>query len=138
MISLSNEYTDSKGRHARGWLFYDADCEFCKRIAGRLVSILASRGLAVAPLQDTRVGPLLNLAPSDLLHELKFLLSDGRQFGGAKAVLEVAGTIWWANPIVWLSKLPGGMRLLEWGYRSVAFHRRCPAAGPAHCQAKQT
>ena len=130
MISLSNEYTDSKGRHARGWLFYDADCEFCRKVARRLAPILSSRGLGVAPLQDPRVGPLLRLAPSDLLHELKFLFSDGRQFGGAKAMLAVAGTIWWAKPLVWFSRLPGATRLLDWGYRSVASRRHCPAAGP--------
>ena len=33
MISLASEYTDGKGRHAKGWLFFDADCAFCTRIA---------------------------------------------------------------------------------------------------------
>src|SRR6266496_105359 len=33
MISLASEITDRKGQHARGWLFYDADCSFCTRIA---------------------------------------------------------------------------------------------------------
>jgi len=27
VISLASEMTDSKGRHARGWLFFDAECE---------------------------------------------------------------------------------------------------------------
>ncbi len=27
MISLVSEYTDGKGRHARGWLFFDAECK---------------------------------------------------------------------------------------------------------------
>ena len=131
MISLSSEYTDTKGRHAKGWLFYDADCEFCSKIARRLAPVLSSRGLAVAPLQDPRVAPLLSLEPSDLLYELKFLLSDGRQFGGAEAVLAIAGAIWWAKPLVWFSKLPFGMRFLAWGYRSVATRRHCHAVSVA-------
>ena len=45
MISLVNEYTDGKGRHARGWLFFDADCKFCTRIARWLVPILERRNL---------------------------------------------------------------------------------------------
>jgi predicted DCC family thiol-disulfide oxidoreductase YuxK len=94
MISLTNEYTDTKGRHARGWLFYDANCSFCTKIAFWLSPVLLRRSLSVAPLQDPRVGPLLGLAPSDLLHELKFLLSDGSQFGGANAVIAVAREIW--------------------------------------------
>jgi predicted DCC family thiol-disulfide oxidoreductase YuxK len=128
MISLSNEYTDTKGRHARGWLFYDADCTFCSKFARWLSPILSRRGLAVAPLQDPRVGPLLGLPPSDLLHELKLLLSDGRQFGASNAVIVLAREIWWAHPLVWLSKVPPGMRLLDSVYRWVAAHRSCSAA----------
>ena len=135
MISLSNEYTDTKGRHARGWLFYDAECIFCTKIAHALSPILFRRGLAVAPLQDPRVGQLLGLAPTDLLHELKFLLSDGRQFGGASAVLAVADEIWWASPIVWFSKVPGATSLLDSGYRWVASHRNCAAT---NCPTRST
>lgn len=128
MISLSSEYTDTKGRHARGWLFYDSDCAFCTRIARWLAPILSRRGLAVAPLQDPRVGPLLGLSPEALLRELKFLLSDGRQFGGATAVTAVAQEIWWARPLVWLSRIPGMSALLDAAYRWVAAQRSCAAA----------
>src|SRR5207248_463511 len=54
MISLVSEYTDGKGRHARGWLFFDAECKFCTRIARWLAPILEKRGMALAPLQDAR------------------------------------------------------------------------------------
>ena len=134
MISLTSEYTDGKGRHARGWLFYDADCAFCTRIARWLEPVLASRGLAVAPLQDPRVGSLLGLSPDELLRELKFLLSDGRQFGGAAAVLAVAQQIWWARPLVWFSKVPGMMPILDAAYRWVAAQRSCAAT--ADCPAR--
>ena len=95
MISLASEYTDGKGRHARGWLFFDAQCSFCTRIARWLEPILLRRGLAVAPLQDPRVGALLGLRRQELLLELKFLLSDGTQHGGADAVLAVARVAGW-------------------------------------------
>jgi len=127
MISLADEYTDGKGRHARGWLFFDAECGFCTRIARWLAPILARRGMAVAPLQDPRVGPLLGLSAEKLLHELKFLLSDGRQSGGADAVLAVAREIWWAQPLVLFSQVPGAMKLLHSGYRWVAARRSCSA-----------
>ncbi len=128
MISLSSEYTDGKGRHANGWLFYDADCAFCTRIARWLEPILASRGLAIAPLQDPRVGPLLGLLPEELLLELKFLLSDGRHFGGASAVFVIAQQIWWARPLVWFSKIPGMMPILAAAYHWVAAQRKCASA----------
>jgi predicted DCC family thiol-disulfide oxidoreductase YuxK len=128
MISLASEYTDGKGRHAKGWLFFDADCRFCTRIARWLAPILLRRGMAVAPLQDPRVGSLLGLTREQLLRELRFLLSDGTQYGGANAVLAVARQIWWCHPLVWLSMIPGMMDLLHAGYRWIAQQRSCAAA----------
>jgi predicted DCC family thiol-disulfide oxidoreductase YuxK len=133
MISLASEYTDGKGRHAKGWLFFDAECGFCTRIARWLAPILARRGFAVAPLQDPRVGALLGMPREELLRELRFLLSDGTQFGGGDAVLAVAREIWWALPLVWFSNLPGMMKLLHASYRWVAARRNCGAQNAA-CQ----
>ena len=97
MISLASEYTDGKGRHAKGWLFFDAECGFCTRLARWLEPILTRRGFAVAPLQDSRVGALLGMPRQELLRELRFLHSDGRYTGGANAVIAVAREIWWAT-----------------------------------------
>jgi predicted DCC family thiol-disulfide oxidoreductase YuxK len=69
----------------------------------------------------------------ELLRELRFLLADGSQFGGADAVLAVAREIWWARPLVWLSKLPGMTRLLREGYRWFAAHRSCTTAHANTC-----
>jgi len=135
MISLTNEYTDRKGRHAKGWLFFDAECRFCTRLARWISPILERRGMAVAPLQDPRVGALLGIGRNDLLRELRFLLSDGSQYGGADAVVAVAREIWWGRPLVWFSKIPGAMSLLHAGYRWVAVQRSCAAA---HCIAVPT
>lgn len=128
MISLTSEFTDSKGRHARGWLFFDANCRFCTRIARWLAPILARRGLALAPLQDPRVGALLGLSHTELLRELRFVLSAGSQSGGADAVLALAREIWWARPLLWLGQLPGMTDLLRAGYRWIALRRSCAAA----------
>jgi predicted DCC family thiol-disulfide oxidoreductase YuxK len=127
MISLASEFTDSKGRHACGWLFFDADCAFCVRIVRAVAPTLQERGFALAPLQDPRVGPLLGLSPSELLLEMRLLLSDGQQFGGADAAVALAREIWWARPLVWLSRLPGMMNALRSAYRSIAARRKCPA-----------
>lgn len=128
MISLTSVYTDGKGRHARGWLFFDAECGFCTRIARWLEPILRRRGLAVAPLQDPRVSALLGLSRHELLRELRFLLSDGTHQGGANAVLAVAREIWWARPLVWFSRIPGMMDAFDAGYRWIAEQRSCAAA----------
>jgi predicted DCC family thiol-disulfide oxidoreductase YuxK len=130
MISLASEFTDGKGRHARGWLFFDAECGFCTRTARWLLPILEGRGLAEAPLQDPRVGALLGLPKEGLLRELRFLLSDGSQYGGADAVLALAREIWWAQPLVWLARVPGMMGQLRRGYYWFAARRSCVAT---HC-----
>jgi len=127
MISLLSEYTESKGRHARGWLFFDAECVFCTRFARWLAPILARRGLATAPLQDPRVGALLGMKRNELLRELHFLLSDGVHYGGADALLAIACEIWWARPLVWLSKVPGMPHVVHVGYHKLAAQRNCAA-----------
>jgi predicted DCC family thiol-disulfide oxidoreductase YuxK len=128
MISLTSEYTDGKGRHAKGWLFFDVECPFCTRAARWIAPILTRRGFAVAPMQDPRVRPLLGLSRYELLRELRFLTSDGAQFGGADAVLAVARQIWWAQPLVWFTKIPKIMSLLHSFYRWFAQQRSCAAA----------
>jgi predicted DCC family thiol-disulfide oxidoreductase YuxK len=127
MISLVSEYTDGKGRHARGWLFFDAECRFCTRTARWIAPILERRGMALAPLQDPRVGALLGLPREDLMREMQFLLSDGSRFGGADAAVALAREIWWARPLLWISKIPGMMEILRKGYRWVAASRSCAA-----------
>ena len=129
MISLTAELTDGKGRHARGWLFFDAECGFCTRIARWLAPILERRGMAVAPLQDSRVGALLGMSREELMREMRLILSDGQQLGGADVAVALAGEIWWARPLVWLSKIPRMTELLRSGYAHIAAHRSCAAYG---------
>ncbi len=131
MISLASVWTDNKGRKARGWLFYDADCGFCTRIARWLAPIVERRGLALAPLQDPRVAALLGLPPEELLYEIKFLCPDGRQYGGANAAVALAREIWWAQPIVWLASIPWAMTAMDSAYRWIAARRSCAAAKSA-------
>jgi predicted DCC family thiol-disulfide oxidoreductase YuxK len=125
MISLANEYTDGKGRRAKGWLFFDAECGFCTRIARWLQKPLQRRGLGVAPLQDPRVGALLGMAREELLLELRFLDADGSVYGGAKALTVLAERIGWARPLVWLARIPGMNAALSAAYRWIAARRNC-------------
>jgi predicted DCC family thiol-disulfide oxidoreductase YuxK len=127
MISLASEMTDSKGRHARGWLFFDAECEFCTGVARWLAAPLNRRGLAVAPLQDPRVAALLGLSREELLSAIWFVSEDGKQYSGAEAVLSVAREFSWARPLLWASRVPGMVSVMRAGYRWVAQHRSCPA-----------
>lgn len=127
MISLASEFTDGKGRHARGWLFFDADCGFCTRIAQWVAPILERRGFAVAPLEDARVGALLGLPQPELMREMRVLLADGRQYGGADAAVALAREIWWARPLAWFARVPGLMSWMRRIYHWFAARRHCAA-----------
>jgi predicted DCC family thiol-disulfide oxidoreductase YuxK len=133
MISLASEMTDRKGRHARGWLFYDAECEFCTRFARWLARPLHRRGLATAPLQDPRVAALLGLDAQELLRAIRLVMSDGRQYTGAEALVALGGQFAWARPLVWMSKLPGGPAALRSAYDWMARRRRCRALPEQFC-----
>jgi len=141
VISLASEMTDSKGRHARGWLFYDAECAFCTGIARWLCDPMRRRGLALAPLQDPRVAVLLGLSAEELLHAVRFVLADRKQYVGADAMLAVAGELvqekklWWLRPLVWFAKIPGMVPVMRAGYRWIARRRKCMAlASYAKCE----
>jgi predicted DCC family thiol-disulfide oxidoreductase YuxK len=137
MISLVSEYTDGKGRHARGWFFFDAECRFCTRTARWLAPILERRGLALAPLQDPRVGTLLGLSRDELMREMQLLLSDGSRYGGADAAVALAREIWWWQPLLWVSRIPGMMEVLRRVYRWIAGRRSCMATVCAEAQASK-
>jgi predicted DCC family thiol-disulfide oxidoreductase YuxK len=127
MISLSSEFTDAKGRHARGWIFYDAECDFCTHIARWIRKPLLRRGLGVAPLEDARVAALLGIPASDLLRAIRYLGEDGRQYAGADALLEVAGEFWWARPLLWASRVRVLKAAMRASYEWVARQRQCHA-----------
>jgi len=127
MISLASEMTDVKGKHARGWLFYDAECDFCTRIARFVARPMRRRELGVAPLQDPRVISLLGLPAAELLLAVRYLAPNSKQYAGADALVELAREFWWSRPLVWLSRVPGFMRILHSTYGWVARRRKCHA-----------
>jgi predicted DCC family thiol-disulfide oxidoreductase YuxK len=137
VISLTSEMTDSKGRHARGWLFFDAECDFCTRVAGWLANPMRRRGLALAPLQDPRVAVLLGATGDELLRSIRFVRAGGEQYSGADALLALASEFWWAQPLVWAAKIPGVLPPMRVAYQWRAQRGRCmarPAGQSATCR----
>jgi predicted DCC family thiol-disulfide oxidoreductase YuxK len=127
MFSLTSEVTDSKGWHARAWLFYDAECDFCTRIAKVVAKGMHRQQLGMAPLQDPRVVSLLGVPAEEILLAVRYLAPDGKQHSGADALIALAHEFWWARPIVWFARIPPFMRTLHSTYGWVARHRQCHA-----------
>jgi predicted DCC family thiol-disulfide oxidoreductase YuxK len=102
----------------RGFILYDAECRMCRDMMRRFERTFTSRGFAFAPLQ-------LELKPGERPPEMRVRAADGRVFGGAEAVLFLAGFVWWGWPLRWFAKLPGAQALLHWIYRGIASRRSC-------------
>jgi predicted DCC family thiol-disulfide oxidoreductase YuxK len=137
MISLITEMTDRKGRKARaGWVFFDGDCGFCMSIARRLRPVLEPRGFGIATLQDPRVREQLSLPERELLAELRVLAQDGRQFGGADAIVYLARQVWWAWPLWAMAQVPGMRHILRFAYRWIAVRRHCLNGVSVHTDAR--
>ena len=122
-------------RKFAGWVFYDGQCPLCVWLARRFLFVLRRRGFQSIPLQTPWVRARLGLDEEDGLEEMLVLTLGGALHGGAEAVVYLAHRIWWAWPVYALSRLPGAMALLRWGYRWIAESRgysgeRCwPANG---------
>ena len=102
----------------RGWIFYDAECRMCRDMRRRFEKTFTSRGFAFAPLQ-------LELKPGERPDEMRVRTAGGQVFGGANAVLFLAGLVWWGQPLRWFAKIPGAKEMLHRIYREIAARRSC-------------
>ena len=73
---MNTEITDVT--NLKGVLFYDADCPFCVRLAGRVRPGLAGRGFQLLPLQTPGYREQLGLTEAELLAEMWLLLPNPR------------------------------------------------------------
>jgi predicted DCC family thiol-disulfide oxidoreductase YuxK len=106
-------------------VFYDADCGFCVAAVTRVQHVLARRRFTLVPLQAADAQRRLGVDERHLLDELRLRMEDGRVFGGAEAVMQIARRIWWAWPLWALSRFPGAMRPMDAAYKWFARRRGC-------------
>lgn len=127
-------------------LYYDS-CGFCRSWARFWPGALRKRGLDSAPLQGkwVRAGP--NAPPEELLLDLRLLLADGMQVGGAHVYRHAMLGIGLTYP---LSVAPIPRRIFDRRYRSFAnnpyrLSRACrlatasvggPGPAPAHARSE--
>jgi predicted DCC family thiol-disulfide oxidoreductase YuxK len=126
MTTIETTAADLKREQpVRGWVFYDGECPLCLNTAARFAALLGRHGLQLATLQTPWVQRRLGLKPGEPLAEMKLLTIDGRVFGGADALLQIARQIWWAWLLFALMQIPGAKPMLRLVYRKVAANRQC-------------
>lgn len=108
-----------------GWIFYDGECALCLRWMRRAKRLLNQRDFNFVALQTASAKERLQLTDATALTEMRLLLGDGRIFGGADAVMEIARHIWWAWPSWLISKIPGVILFCRAFYRLIASNRHC-------------
>ncbi|HSY74670.1 MAG TPA: hypothetical protein VK810_04305, partial [Dongiaceae bacterium] len=67
----------------------------------------------------------LGLKPDSELTEMKLLAADGKIYGGADALLQIARQIWWAWPLFALAKIPGMIFTFRAIYRCIESRWHC-------------
>src|SRR6476646_3220824 len=118
MISELTEITErAEPFPFRGWIFYDRDCSFCRELAQRFENVFAERGFRFEALQEDWVLRRLNLTREKALEEMPGLAAEGAVFGGAQAVVFLAGKVWWMTPLTFVARSPTVYRLLDRLYR---------------------
>lgn len=122
---MDTEITDNTARQPVGWIFYDGDCRLCLGWAERMREVLTRRHFALLPLQSPEALCRLGDGTPVTLDEMRLLLADGRNLGGADAIMEIARRISWAWPLWAISRFPGIMLLLRKAYRVLADNRHC-------------
>ena len=121
---MNTEITDTTVPNA-ACLFYDGECRFCCESVRRLEPILHRRGFVFRPLQSPEARQRFGSSDHALLPEMRLSLADGRNLGGADAVVEIARRIWWTWPLWLFSRLPGARPFLHAVYRVIAANRHC-------------
>lgn len=106
--------------NAKGILFYDGTCRFCRDGVGRFHGALAGIGVETRPFENG-AGEA----------EMKLRWHDGTVRGGADAAFFLARRLWWAAPLGWLEWIPGCRAVARKLYRFIADRRHCGGSGEA-------
>jgi len=108
-----------------GWVFYDGDCSFCVNSIRRFERILKRSGFVPVEFQNLWARARLDLKPEPELTEMVVLTVDGKKFGGADGIAQIARQIWWTWPLFALGQIPGIHFIFRAIYRRVASSRHC-------------
>jgi predicted DCC family thiol-disulfide oxidoreductase YuxK len=132
--STKMEAQDEPGaENKHGWVLYDGDCAICIQLIQTCTPLFLSANLKPTPLQTGWVKERLGYSgtenAAELLQEMRVLTAHGQIYGGANAIIYLAGQFWWSKPFVYLAAIPGFHFLMDRVYRWIASNRHCSATG---------
>ncbi len=124
------------GRHesntapaARATVLYDGECAFCISLARRFASTAERARFQLLTFQAaSRLAPSRNglgAGAGEGFDSMVVLPAAGAPLRHGEAVRFMARYVWWGLPLRILAALPGGMFLIDAGYRWVARNRAC-------------
>jgi predicted DCC family thiol-disulfide oxidoreductase YuxK len=108
-----------------GWVFYDADCVWCRTGARWCAGFLRFYGYEALPLQTPGLAQCLGVTDETLRSAMHILTIEGRRFAGADAYMEIARARVWSRPLAWVGSLPMVLPLLRRIYHWIAANRPC-------------
>jgi predicted DCC family thiol-disulfide oxidoreductase YuxK len=117
--------TDTTGHSHAGWIFFDAQCQFCAASRRRWGRIFERRGFVWVPLQTPGTAERLGVAPELLMAEMWLLPAGAPPLSGVNAWIRLMRHVWWLKPFAVVLEAPGLTRLARAVYRWVARNRHC-------------
>jgi predicted DCC family thiol-disulfide oxidoreductase YuxK len=115
--------------HAKGWVFYDAECAICRRWADRSHDTLVRHGFHLVPLQSPLAALRLGIRPGAVVTEMKVGTPCGEILDGGDAMVYLARLFWWGFPLHIFGKLPMTRHFLCRVYEWFAQRRHCLKGG---------
>ena len=122
---MNTEITDNTAKEPVGWIFFDADCQFCTANRRRWGGIFERRGFVWLPLQTPGTAERLGITESQLHAEMWLQLADGRKYSAVNAWSVQIRHVWWLWPLGVALALPGFNAIARAGYGWIAKHRHC-------------
>jgi predicted DCC family thiol-disulfide oxidoreductase YuxK len=122
---MTTEITDPTARPPAGWIYFDAECQFCAASRRRWGRLFERRGFLWLPLQTPGTAERLGVAPELLMAEMWLSPAGAPALSGVNAWIGLMRHLWWLKPFAVVLGVPGLKRPARAVYRWIARHRHC-------------
>ena len=133
MTSRIGRHDSNTAPAARATVLYDGECDFCVALARRFAPSAQRAGFQLQTLPTASHFASFRAGAGETTDEgfdsMMVIPASGATLRYGEAVAFLARHVWWGFPLRMLAALPGGMFLIDAGYRWVARNRGCLSGG---------